>query len=75
MYVPAQQSVELPENRRARRLRGLADFLGKMGSYAAVSIATLLVAEAGLRYAFLVLAGNLVLVGVAIGCALRWRSS
>lgn len=75
LYIPAQSdSPARRAKRRARRLRKIADgFLG-LGKYAAVSLITLMVVVPDVSIASIVVAGNYVLVGIALGCGLRWYS-
>ncbi|RKZ12169.1 hypothetical protein DRQ53_15130 [bacterium] len=79
VYHPDDQTItdspERKSRRRARRWCAIADTYGRIGKYAAVSLLTLLVAVPNARLAVFVMAANLLLLGIAIGSAMRWRAS
>jgi hypothetical protein len=79
VFKPENQTItDTPERhskRRARRWKTAADVAGMTGEYAGVAVLTALFVYPDLRFAFFVLAPGLLLVGVAIGTALRWRAS
>ena len=78
LHHPINQSVvDSPERkakRRARRLGQIADAFLAAGKYALVALVTVLVVVPDIRLAALFTGGNVLLLGIAIGCGMRWHS-
>ena len=74
--IPTQSDTPARKAKRRRiKLRALAYRLERLGKYAGVSLLTVLVVVPDARMAILILGANLLLIGIAIGCSLRWRVS
>lgn len=76
-YIPDAQS-DTPARKAKRRkvkLGRLADRLGSFGRYASVSVLTACVLYPNARISLWVVGANMLLIGIAIGCSLRWRAS
>ena len=70
----AQDNPQRRAKRRARRWCKVADAFLAAGKYAVVALLTVLVVVPDVRLAALFAFGNVLLLGIAIGCGMRWHS-